>query len=69
MYNSHMSIEDSELFSCPYCSSDNYLSVDPTGGNRQKMIVDCEICCQPMIIEITLSGGAVLQTIVRKENE
>jgi hypothetical protein len=64
-----MSIDDSELFSCPYCTSDNYLTVDPTGGNRQKLIVDCEICCQPIIIHVVLSGGTILQVNIRKENE
>ncbi len=64
-----MSINDPELYSCPYCGSDNYLSYDLMGGKKQKLVVDCEICCQPIVIELTVQDGSVLRITARKENE
>ena len=63
-----MPIEDPELYSCPYCGSDNYLNYDLMGGKRQKLIVDCEICCQPILIEIIIADGSISRIDVRKEN-
>jgi transcription elongation factor Elf1 len=60
---------DPELFSCPYCGSDNYLSADPSGGRRQKFVVDCEICCQPIAIELNISGESAPEINARRENE
>ena len=69
LYNLDMISDDSEFFSCPYCGSDNYLSVDPTGGRRQRFVVDCETCCQPIVIDLSLSNGAILEINARRENE
>ncbi|MBL8013403.1 MAG: CPXCG motif-containing cysteine-rich protein [Candidatus Omnitrophica bacterium] len=62
-------MNDPELYSCPYCGSDNYLSYDLMGGKKQKLVVDCEICCQPIVIELTVQDGSVLRITARKENE
>lgn len=60
---------DPELFSCPYCGSDNYLPLDVSAGKRQKFVVDCEICCQPIAIELKLNSGSGPEIIARRENE
>ncbi len=63
-----MSIEEFESFDCPYCGEPNDLAVDPTGGARQTMIVDCTVCCAPIIIHVRIQGSYI--TIdVEKENE
>jgi hypothetical protein len=58
-----------ETFSCPYCGQDNSLFVDPSAGRRQKQIVDCEVCCRPIVIDLWLEGEEIVSLNVTKENE
>lgn len=63
-----MIFDDPKSFSCPYCGSDNDLVVDPSGGKRQKLILDCMICCQPIVVELSLSDN-VWDVLVKREND
>ena len=64
-----MSLEQPENFLCPYCGGTNMLLVDLTGGTTQKFVVDCELCCAPIVIRLKISGQEILALEVRKENE
>ena len=64
-----MSLEQFEPFFCPYCSQSNELLLDLTGGSYQELIVDCEVCCAPIVIRLKLSGGQIVMMDVRRENE
>ncbi|MDX1493654.1 MAG: CPXCG motif-containing cysteine-rich protein [Longimicrobiales bacterium] len=51
---------DSELagsveVSCPYCGAGVELVVDPVGGDFQEYVEDCEVCCQPWSVRVTLN--------------
>ena len=61
--------EDLDSFSCPYCGETNVLSVDLTGGSQQRLIVDCEVCCNPIVIRVRVRGQGISSVDVRKENE
>ena len=39
---------------CPYCGSSLELLIDTSAGN-QEYIEDCEVCCEPMDITVTLT--------------
>ncbi len=50
---------DSELagsveISCPYCGAGVELIIDPVGGETQEYVEDCEVCCQPWSVRVTL---------------
>lgn len=50
---------DSELagsveVSCPYCGAGVELIIDPVGGDTQEYVEDCEVCCQPWSVRVTL---------------
>ncbi|HUQ83104.1 MAG TPA: CPXCG motif-containing cysteine-rich protein [Gemmatimonadaceae bacterium] len=32
---------------CPYCGEENEIGVDPSGGDSQDYIEDCQVCCRP----------------------
>lgn len=38
---------------CPYCDEKITLPIDPGGGEIQETIVDCEVCCQPIVVRST----------------
>jgi hypothetical protein len=48
-----MEIEAS--FVCSYCLQFNTVTVDPTGGTHQEYVEDCQICCRPNTLHITVS--------------
>jgi len=48
-------------FQCPICMSSNQTPVDPTEGDNQEFIVDCEVCCSPVKVRITLGQEGISQ--------
>lgn len=42
-----------EVF-CPYCGARVEMIVDPVGGDVQEYVEDCEVCCQPWSVRVTL---------------
>jgi len=41
-------------FMCSYCGEQNDTTVDPSGGRAQSYVEDCQICCRPNILRVTL---------------
>ena len=64
-----MSIEEFEDFLCPYCGESNQLVVDLSGGSHPEFVVDCEVCCAPIMVRLEARGGEILSVDVRRENE
>ena len=64
-----MNLEQDEYFICPYCGESNLLLVDLTGGIKQGFVVDCEVCCAPIVIRLTIRAGEIVSMEVRQENE
>lgn len=64
-----MSPEEFEDFYCPYCGQTNMLSIDITGGSYQEFVVDCEVCCAPIVIRIKMRGSTIQSLDVDKEND
>lgn len=42
---------------CPYCGEELYMIFYPEEGSHQEMIVDCEVCCNPILYEVTFKGS------------
>lgn len=64
-----MALDLYENFLCPYCSQTNNLAIDITGGADQTLLVDCEVCCAPIITHVQLDGDRILSLDARKEND
>ena len=47
-------MQDTVEVICPYCYQINQLFIDFSGGEHQRYIEDCQVCCQPMEVEVTL---------------
>ena len=56
-----MSLTEADWFECPYCMATNDIEIDPLNDIAQIQIVDCQVCCQPIEVEIeeTASGYRV----------
>jgi len=42
-------------FICAYCFQENSATVDPTGGTHQEYVEDCEVCCRPNLLVISVA--------------
>ena len=64
-----MSLEKYEEFLCPYCGESNELLIDISGGTHQEFVVDCEVCCAPILVKLIVQGGNLVSLDVQQENE
>jgi hypothetical protein len=46
------------FFSCPYCWEKISMVLD-TSVRSQSYIEDCEVCCHPIQVRYSISGGEV----------
>jgi transcription elongation factor Elf1 len=64
-----MALTNENSFLCPYCSTDNSLSIDFSAGSNQRLLTDCEICCSPIIVEVQIDSEQDIYLNAYKENE
>jgi PHP family Zn ribbon phosphoesterase len=53
---------------CPYCGEMIELVVD-CSVEEQEYIEDCEVCCRPITITVSLAYGDIPQVVARRESE
>ncbi len=41
---------------CPYCGEMIWMEFYPEEGNDQEMVVDCEVCCNPILYSIRFNS-------------
>ena len=58
-----------ENFLCPYCGSENILVIDSWTNANQHLVVDCEVCCRPIVVDIKFQGTQLIKLEARPENE
>lgn len=50
---------DSGQLTCPHCGETFEISVDPSEGKRQSWISDCEVCCRPLSVRVTIGKRSI----------
>lgn len=63
-----MSLEESVEIVCPYCGEPVLLVIDCSAGS-QEYIEDCQVCCQPITLSITIAEDGVPQVEARRDDE
>jgi len=53
---------------CPYCGENNTLVVDDSAGDQQ-YIEDCQVCCRPIHVHLTVLSEGGCSVDVHDENE
>ena len=53
---------------CPYCGEVFETTADCSAGD-QEYIEDCQVCCQPIVIALTVSGTDLTNFEARRDNE
>lgn len=49
---------------CPYCAEIIMVRADLSAGS-QSYVEDCQVCCQPMVLSVLVSGDGVSVTTAR----
>ena len=53
---------------CPYCGETIEILVDPS-VERQSYIEDCQVCCRPINLTVTMDEEGVPQVAASSEDE
>ncbi len=59
--------EETEI-DCPYCGERISLLIDCSVGT-QDYVEDCQVCCKPMHIRVTVDDEGLPQVEVRREDD
>lgn len=53
---------------CPYCWETVDIFVDESAGD-QEYVEDCQVCCHPILLRISIEDGRLVDVAVGMENE
>ena len=59
---------DTQNIHCPYCGEPLEIAID-WSVRKQEYVEDCQICCQPMVLHVTLDGADSVAIAVRAESD
>ncbi|MHB1225211.1 MAG: CPXCG motif-containing cysteine-rich protein [Gemmatimonadaceae bacterium] len=45
---------------CPYCGEPSEIVVDPGGGNLQRYVEDCPVCCRPWQVTVHFASDGTV---------
>ena len=62
-----MQAESDLSIQCPYCWESFFVRVDVTGGSSQSFSYDCEICCRPIGVRVSLDVQGTSHAEVERE--
>ena len=62
-----MNPEEPVTISCPYCGESQVKVID-LGDMTGEYIEDCEVCCRPMILELSMHANKLVPTVKREDD-
>ena len=62
-----MALEEEQSFLCPYCSSELSVVIEAGSGKRQSFTIDCEVCCRPILVRISVDSDGGLSFEAEQE--
>ncbi|MFK7853069.1 MAG: CPXCG motif-containing cysteine-rich protein [Granulosicoccus sp.] len=63
-----MELLKSAVIACPYCGENIQLEID-CSVDFQHYIEDCQVCCRPMNVLVTVDESGQANVVVRHEDE
>jgi hypothetical protein len=54
--------------SCPYCGESISVMIDCSIA-EQSYVEDCQVCCQPIVLDVQVSGSDAPRVSARQEND
>lgn len=59
---------ESYQVSCPYCG-ETYAAIIDVSVEQQDYIEDCEVCCRPILFNVSIDLQARLTVEIRREDD
>lgn len=56
-----------QAIQCPYCGESIEILLDGS-VERQEYIEDCQVCCRPIVIDVTIDPDGIPQVVVASED-
>jgi len=63
-----MNLLEETASTCPYCGEPITLLIDGS-VEEQQYIEDCQVCCRPMVIHVSVASNGAFLIEVRHEND
>ena len=63
-----MSLLEECYVDCPYCGEPISLLVD-SSCEEQSYVEDCEVCCQPMVVNVNVAEEGQVNVYVLRDDE
>lgn len=63
-----MNLLQENTISCPYCGEMITILVDGS-VEKQQYVEDCQVCCRPIDIQVSVSANGSCQIEARDEND
>ena len=57
-----------EPLDCPYCGEPVSIVVD-LSLSEQEYVEDCQVCCRPMVVNVSINAAGDVSVTARYENE
>jgi Cysteine-rich CPXCG len=54
---------------CPYCGEHIEILLDPSAGDEQSYIEDCQVCCSPISIDVRIDEDEQAHVGVAGQND
>ncbi len=54
--------------SCPYCGEVISVLVDDSLP-KQRYVEDCEVCCRPIVMDVSVDSDGAVAVVARSESE
>jgi transcription elongation factor Elf1 len=58
---------ETELIQCPYCGEELEIAID-LSVKKQEYIEDCQVCCQPMTLVVTVDDALTVVVDARSDS-
>jgi hypothetical protein len=63
-----MNLQEPTEIECPYCGERVYLLIDCSVAS-QEYIEDCQVCCKPISLQVTINEQGIPQVEARRDDE
>jgi hypothetical protein len=63
-----MNGQETARIDCPYCGEQIDILIDGS-VSEQEYVEDCQVCCRPILLQITVGGDGTPSVSVRREDD
>ncbi len=60
-------MDETSTFQCPHCGAPVVVMVDISGGRHQEYVEDCQVCCQPCLLNVEFDDEGAVTVIAEQE--